>query len=87
MILIQFIGTDNDVIGLYTYNKELTTILSHQDNFDKCIEVCKVREDIFYNNNPDPLAVFDFKEELDIILEEAGYERVFVDEEVYTNYI
>ena len=78
MILIQFIGTDGNTIGLYSYNKELTTILSHQDNFDKCIKVCKVKEDIFYSKNPDPESLFDFKEELDIILEEAGYARVFI---------
>lgn len=87
MVLIQFIGTDNDVIGIYDYKKELTTKLSHQDNFDKCVEVCKVREDIFYSRNPDPEDIFDFREELEAILEEAGYERVFIEEEVNTNYI
>lgn len=86
-MLIQFTGTDGDILGLYSYNKELNTMLSHQDNFDKCIEVCKVRESLFYSKNPDPENLFDFKDELNAILEEAGYIRVFIDEKVYTNYI
>lgn len=83
---IKFIGCDNNLIGLYNYTKKFKTTVSHQDNFDKCIEICKTREKIFYDNNPDSESLFDFRNELSDILEELGYSQIYT-HFVYTNYI
>lgn len=82
MILIQFLNSDGQPEGLYKYTGITYEdgTFPHQEVFDKCIEQCKIEEEISSEKE------FDFRNTLDEILAHNGYTRLYV-EEVITNYL